>query len=255
MGGMFKFQTNPLFSNLNCSTICIFQNQLPHWPQTNSHCVWIFKVFKCFKSLHFVSNEQNVNLMWFVFQFAPRFHVFQHLYFHLAVWGHSNGNLRVNPNLLPSRWQKGRKENSQRSWRNPNVTEREREEEADLHQKWESARLREVGGVGTHTDQQSCHILYKALSSFLSYRPIIAFLFSRPMENCFPYVGLTIVITHLGVQQHCQTWCDWFIYKHLRTLIISKDILKILFMVVMMVRMRKKSYYFSGRKPFDWDVY
>ena len=76
---------------------------------------------------------------------------------------------------------------------------REREEEADL-QKWESARLREVGGVGTHTDQQSCHILYKALSSFLSYRPIIAFLFSRPMENCFASVGLTIVITHLGVQ-------------------------------------------------------
>ena len=85
------------------------------------------------------------------------------------------------------------------------MLQREREEEADLHQKWESARLREVGGVGTHTDQQSCHILYKALSSFLSYRPIIAFLFSRPMENCFPSVGLTIVITHLGVQQHCQT--------------------------------------------------
>ena len=61
-----------------------------------------------------------------VFVLSPRFHVSQHLYFHLAVWGHSNGNLRVNPNLLPSRWQKGRKENSQRSWRNPNVTERER---------------------------------------------------------------------------------------------------------------------------------
>ena len=50
----------------------------------------------------------QMSKMWvsgFVFQFAPRFHVFRHLYFHLAVWGHSNGNLRVNPNLLPSRWQ------------------------------------------------------------------------------------------------------------------------------------------------------
>ena len=51
---------------------------------------------------------KQMSEMWvsgFVFQFAPRFHVFRHLYFHLAVWGHSNGNLRVNPNLLPSRWQ------------------------------------------------------------------------------------------------------------------------------------------------------
>ena len=77
------------------------------------------------------------------------------------------------------------------------MLQRDREEEADLQKKWESARLREVGGVGTHTDQQSCHILYKALSFFLSYRPIINAFCFLSVCFCFAFVRLTFVQYHI----------------------------------------------------------
>ena len=75
----------------------------------NSHCSCICANFPTATIIYFCQppmDAEDISLgNGLLFLFSPRFRVFRHLYFHLALWGHSNGNLRVNPNLLPTRWQ------------------------------------------------------------------------------------------------------------------------------------------------------